>query len=533
MSSRDEKENGLEEILQKNENLPKVMTPDNINEFNDYDTKDYDNSEDKWKPYLFEGIQGELKKRLNTMIECSEYKDFFEALKYEYGYGVEKNINLALSIYLKSSESNSTNYLSMARLYDIYRNDYKKFNVKKDRNLELIYLFKSLAYCPLLSISFGNNKNKKFPLNLVHSVFKFFIVNFGENIIMRTFSYIGELMKRNKYKATISQKDYNLICGFLEAWLGAYDESDRNSFDALTALSYSGFNEATYKLAIVYLIRLNKLHEKNEKDKKKEEILKTKIFDIFQILEKNKYYKAYSEYGLFLFNEMRIFDKALQIFKEGYENKKYDCAYYYFLSFTKSNNQIIYEKNHFNSKYFIDIFQALIDGFLYGFYEVLDDIFDYLYIIGKKYKLLSQMRNNYINYINDVAELCLSFVDDKKGDINIKKLFPLNNERIQLTCYHALSRIYINGFSTKIKKNLIKAQEIIKKAIKLDKRSEPYYTRYILKINRIFYKCGIFEDENELIYLEKKFLNYIMIIKILNIMEIPIIIYLENCMRKE
>ena len=177
----------------------------------------------------------------------------------------------------------------------------------------------------------------------MYSATRFLIVNFRENILERTFAYIEELMKRKKYKATISQNDYNLMCSFLEALIGAYDENDKNSFDALTALSFSGFNEATYKLIIAYLLRLDKLYEKDEDDKKEEEILKTKIFDLFLILEKKKYYKAYSEYGLFLYNEMRIFDKALQIFKEGYENNQYDCAYYYFLSFTKSSNQIIYE----------------------------------------------------------------------------------------------------------------------------------------------------------------------------------------------
>ena len=258
----------------------------------------------------------------------------------------------------------------------------------------------------------------------MYSATRFLIVNFRENILERTFAYIEELMKRKKYKATISQNDYNLMCSFLEALIGAYDENDKNSFDALTALSFSGFNEATYKLIIAYLLRLDKLYEKDEDDKKEEEILKTKIFDLFLILEKKKYYKAYSEYGLFLYNEMRIFDKALQIFKEGYENNQYNCAYYYFLSFTKSNNQIIYEINHFNPSNFINIFQALIDGFLFGNYEVLHDMFDYLYIIGKKYKLLSQMTNNYMNYINDMAELCFSLLI-KKQEIKILRTFFL------------------------------------------------------------------------------------------------------------
>lgn len=215
MSSENENSIPVEDLLEKNKNLPIEITPDNINEFHDYDTKDFNDSEDKWKVYLFESIQGELKNSLKFMIDQSEYKEFYEGLKYEYGYEVEKNLKLALVKYLKSSESNSTNYLSMARLYDIYRND-KKFNIKKDKNLELIYLFKSLAYCPLLSLSY-NNTDKRFPLNLKYSASRFFIVNFGENILERIFSYIENLMKREKYKKIISQNDSNLICSFLEA----------------------------------------------------------------------------------------------------------------------------------------------------------------------------------------------------------------------------------------------------------------------------------------------------------------------------
>ena len=68
-----------------------MFTPENINELNDYKANNLDDSEDKWKTYLYIGINGELRKRLDEMIMKSEYKDFFEGLKYEYGFGVEKN----------------------------------------------------------------------------------------------------------------------------------------------------------------------------------------------------------------------------------------------------------------------------------------------------------------------------------------------------------------------------------------------------------------------------------------------------------
>ena len=85
--------------------------------------KNLDNSKDKWKTYLYEHIQGNLRNRLDSMIDSSEYKLFFECLKYEYGYGQEKNLSLAISTYIKSAGDNSKNYLSMGKLYDIYKSD--------------------------------------------------------------------------------------------------------------------------------------------------------------------------------------------------------------------------------------------------------------------------------------------------------------------------------------------------------------------------------------------------------------------------
>ena len=106
----------------------------------------FDNSKDKWKTYLYGHIQGNLRNRLDSLIDSCEYKLFFEALRYEYGCGVEKNLNFALSIYIKSAGANSKNYLSMGRLYDIYKNDNEKFKIEKDKNLEMIYLLKCFTY---------------------------------------------------------------------------------------------------------------------------------------------------------------------------------------------------------------------------------------------------------------------------------------------------------------------------------------------------------------------------------------------------
>jgi hypothetical protein len=65
------------------------------------------------------------------------------------------------------------------------------------------------------------------------------------------------------------------------------------------ALSLEGYSEASVKLIYLYLEKLNEL---DESDKKNIEILKTKIYELFLILEKEKFYKVYGQYGLFLYN---------------------------------------------------------------------------------------------------------------------------------------------------------------------------------------------------------------------------------------
>ena len=105
----------------------------------EYKTKNNDDSEDKWKIYLFDILTGNLKERLDEMIETSEYKNFYLGLRHEYGYYETKSLEEALSLYKKGGRANSTDYLSMARLFEIYKNEETKFNIKRDKNLELIY----------------------------------------------------------------------------------------------------------------------------------------------------------------------------------------------------------------------------------------------------------------------------------------------------------------------------------------------------------------------------------------------------------
>jgi hypothetical protein len=276
------------------------------------------------------------------MISYDENEVFFAALKLEYGYNKNKNLKEAFLLYKESSMANSRNFLSMTRLFDIYRTKDNKFKgmIENDKNLELIYLFKSFSYLPIRLLR-GNISNKTFPIDLAYTIASF-MDNNNLSDTKRIFTYIDELMKSKKYDEILSQNDCNLIKGFLEGYYEyQYEENNINSINLLLALSLEGYSEASVKLIYLYLEKLNEL---DDSDKKNIEILKTKIYELFLILEKEKFYKIYGQYGLFLYNEIHMFDKALQIFEEGYKNHEYECAFYYFHAFTKSENQTIYEQ---------------------------------------------------------------------------------------------------------------------------------------------------------------------------------------------
>ena len=107
--------------------------------------------------------------------------------------------------------------------------------------------------------------NTKFPLDIKYLIATFLDKNNPEI----------------KYKDILSEIDCNLAKGLIKGYFNYDNEEKRNSLDVLISLSYSKVLEATYNLI---KINLSKLHDKEVE--KKEEELKSKIFDLFFILEK-------------------------------------------------------------------------------------------------------------------------------------------------------------------------------------------------------------------------------------------------------
>lgn len=251
------------------------------------------NSKDRWKIFLYKGLKTNLKKRFDEMISHSENQLFYAALKLEYGYDVNQNFKEAFLLYKESSSANSKNYLSMARLFDIYRTKDKNFLglIENDKNLELIYLFKTFAYLPISKFN-DNQSYKQFPFDLEYTI-ACFMDNNNLDDTKKILKYINKLFQSKKYNDILSQDDCNLMKGFIEGYYEyQFLENNTNSINLLLALSLDGNSEAKAKLIYLYLEKLSKL-DKN--DNKNINILKTKIYDLFVNLEEEKYYKIYSE----------------------------------------------------------------------------------------------------------------------------------------------------------------------------------------------------------------------------------------------
>ena len=58
----EQESDGKQEIDENHKFKYKNITPENISELKEYTADHYDDSENKWKTYLYEGIKGELRK---------------------------------------------------------------------------------------------------------------------------------------------------------------------------------------------------------------------------------------------------------------------------------------------------------------------------------------------------------------------------------------------------------------------------------------------------------------------------------------
>ena len=197
-----------------------------------------------WSELFYYGKSNIIKNRFLEIISKSEFVQFFEALDYEYGInGKNKSVKTAFEIY-KEKANNSTDVLSMYKMFHIYKNEYSKFGMKKrNKILEKFYLFKSFAH-----LSRQEYQGYTLPFNRFHILIDFKLYLKHEDPVLLKFNqFISHLMKYYDYYQ-IKLDDVILIKSFI--YFVMLNEKEASKL-LLEPLIVKGNLQAVYQLALL------------------------------------------------------------------------------------------------------------------------------------------------------------------------------------------------------------------------------------------------------------------------------------------
>ena len=103
-----------------------------------------------FKDLFMESLSPEFMKLFQKNENLFYNKTFLEGICKEYGLmGRSQNVKEAYNIYKEGADF-KYDYLCMYRLHRIFLDDYEKFKLKRNFELDRLYLYKCFAYLPYL-----------------------------------------------------------------------------------------------------------------------------------------------------------------------------------------------------------------------------------------------------------------------------------------------------------------------------------------------------------------------------------------------
>ena len=437
-----------------------------------------------WSDMFYKGKTKLIQERFVGIMSKSENSKFFEALDYEYGINNKiKNIELAFKIY-KEQADNTTDILSMYKMYHIYRNEYTNFGLtKRNKVLEKYYLYKSFAYLPkylMERYSFLLNRFN-IPLEVAINIL------YEDNNLGKLDKLIQHIYKYNNYY-NIKISDLILIKSVLIFEFKNNNLEKVKALEALKELIEVNNLEAIYKVGILIL----KDGNKSEK--------------FFELLEEKKYYRSFCDYALYLFKQKKDSKKALEILKKAIDNGVIRANYLYYdillnsIDFTeiKINDEF---KDNLKDLINILINDIVTDG-IYSFFE-----FFYLRkICIKHWNLKTFMDENFAEFTKDFIKILIdnSCLTENKEEIKQKKEYIKSiyiREEFFSEFHLSCGIIYYYGIENMINIDLQKS--LSKFQISFDDSDSKSYKRFCYSyISRI--KDKLYDKNNKLYTLEEK-----------------------------
>ena len=364
---------------------------------------------DNWAEIFYHLKVGKSRERFIELIKKSEYSPFLEGLNYEYGLnGLPKNLSIAFHIY-KDAANNTTDSMSMFRMYHIYKNDFLKFNIpKRNRVLEKFYLFKCYAF---LRFSLIERDQKLF--NRFDIIYEAILHIDYEDEDFSKFHELIRFLNKNYKLYDINQKDLIIIESLVDIKLNIDHDDRQRGKQNLIKLAKEKNLEAFYKLTCL------------EKDENEEVTEKR-----FKILLEYKYYRSYVDYALYL-NSKKRYKEALDVLKIARKNGVIAAEYIYYDIFLEYIDFDTLMKNAIYSSFskesdLYDLFKILIDDILT---ENIFSIFEFIFlrkICVKHYGLEPQLNSYFGDFVKELVEFLTKITSETnaiKKEAKIKKYF--------------------------------------------------------------------------------------------------------------
>ena len=428
---------------------------------------------ENWLEVFYTIKKGKMKDRFIQQMKNSEYSEFFRGLNYEYGINnYKKDLKLAFNIYKKAAD-NTCDTLAMFRMYHIYKKDFNKFFInKRERILELFYLFKCFSYSryPIM-------ERRQSLFNLFDIKLEVLILFEEEDDDTEKFQKFIKHLKDNYSVYKIKKSEIDFIKTIINIEIILEDELQINEeLIKLSDLISENNPEATYKY-----ICLNKSLEDEYKEKE------------FKILYDKKYYRSYIDYALFL-NSKNRYKEALQVLIEAKNNGILASGFIYFDIFLDNCDFNFLMKNSENFSpncelYFllmIIIDEINIDN-VYAFFEY----FFLLKICFKHYNLNDKINVYFYDYTKEIVIFLMNMTKETSSYLGkklIKKYYCSDENYKELNLVWGIIHFY--GIKNILKRNLDKAFYYIKIAYEIsDSDSYKRFSYfYIYRISEIFYQ---------------------------------------------
>jgi hypothetical protein len=395
-------------------------------------------------------------------------QSFIEGLSYEFGLmDKTKDIKEAFKVYKDGSDSKN-DYLCMYRLYIIYLNDYEIFGIKKDKDLETIYLFKCFAYLPYSVIN-GNyfifNK-----INITYEVALYIDNHYSQ---FNDFENFIQQLNENKEKYNLTENNIKLMENIIKIYF--YSSKNKSYIKQLE----EGDNEGRLKYNNFYLDLFKNNFNNDDLNK---------IRNNFERLINDKYYKAAYDYGHFLIKEKK-YNEAKNILKLGIDNSQQSCLslYIYLVLKEIELKQLLLDYDKIKDILHNMCLSICLDKLNYS------SFFYAFYYLSKHSSFKEQLKNDFIKYITEIYNNFnkeIKAIEEIEADI-----------RYKINILYIFGQMNYYGILEEIKPDKEKALSFFKKSYNFAKNNG--YIHFIRKNYIYIYKCRKYLYKNNKIKKEK------------------------------